>query len=158
MSATKNDSPVLRPAPRNDSPVLRPAIRNHHSSPITSPTTSTFDLDKPAMDLSPPAGAHTHRVAFPWEPSTHRSHDTVNSTGLHSAFAHHGPSSTQDSALEERDGPPTSATAGFPRTRTSSSGQGPDVGAYRRKVGFETFDKSTVRMACSLSFEYVKGA
>jgi hypothetical protein len=144
--STKNESqpqsPAVSPALRNASPVLRSAIRNIQS-PVTSPATSTFDLDKPSTDISPPSGAHTHRVAFPWEPTTHRSHDGVNNAGLHSAFAHHG----NESAVDERDEPATGNTAGFPRTRTSSSGQGPDVGAYRRKVGFETFDKSTVCVA-----------
>jgi hypothetical protein len=92
-------------------------------------------------NVSPPAGAHAHRVSFPWEPSVQRPHEGLNAAGLHSAFAHHH---IETSAVDTNAEADPSTDAGFPRTRTSSTGQGPDVGAYRRKVGFETFDKSTV--------------
>lgn len=56
--------------------------------------------------------------------------DGTNDAPLHSAMAHSGHH-------------PHEKSAGFPRTRTSSSGgNGTVSGGYRRKVGFEAFEEA----------------
>ena len=88
------------------------------NSPLTSPNGSSSRVPQVMQSHHASAAPHTSppvsapgSVRFPWEPAQHNhqhDHSTVNSAGLHSAFAHHpfhshqSPSST--SATHSRNG------------------------------------------------------
>ncbi|OCF34441.1 universal stress protein [Kwoniella heveanensis BCC8398] len=112
---------------------LRPALRHTQSSPGDTPASSAPDTVSPSPSPSfsnlptsttSASGTNTHSssrvsVQLPERPRT-----------MHADTYPHLPSAMHSH----------SSSAGFPRTRTNSSGQGPNDGKYRRKVGFEAFE------------------
>ncbi|KAK8849715.1 hypothetical protein IAR55_005050 [Kwoniella newhampshirensis] len=117
---------------------LRPALRHANSSPAEStitnpPTTSSTISPSPSLSFNTPLqpGSHSSsRVSVQLPPSMKRASQTESTLYLPSAM-HHPSSGTIPGTLG-------GGGAGFPRTRTNSSGQ--QDGKYRRKVGFEAFE------------------
>ncbi|OCF77991.1 universal stress protein [Kwoniella mangroviensis CBS 8886] len=102
---------------------LRPALRQTVSSPGETPSHSTPNTVSPSPSPS-----------FSALPQT-------TSSSRVSVQLPDRPRSTQyDSTIHLPSAMSQSGSAGFPRTRTNSSGQGPNDGKYRRKVGFEAFE------------------
>jgi nucleotide-binding universal stress UspA family protein len=165
---TMAERPILRtsyssPASsRPTSPSLRPSIVHSQASYQSAHSGGADRTGTPP--LSSPTSTHGPRVTFPGEQQQQQvqmqpqqmqfSSTTTTTTGLPSSPS---PSPSDAHAQEpplhlspETHYPHPRKTSGshmsVPKTRTSSSGQtgftGPEFG-YTRKVGFETFEKST---------------
>ncbi|WWC73672.1 uncharacterized protein I206_107644 [Kwoniella pini CBS 10737] len=106
---------------------LRPAIRHSQSSPGETPSNPIPNSVSPS-----PSPSFTN---LPQTTSTTNSSSRVSvQIPERPKASYHESYSNLPSAMHH------SGSAGLPRTRTNSSGQGPNDGKYRRKVGFEAFE------------------
>ncbi|WWC95570.1 hypothetical protein V866_002435 [Kwoniella sp. B9012] len=102
---------------------LRPALRQTASSPGETPSNSTPNTVSPSPS-----------------PSFSNLPQTTSSSRVSVQLPDRPRSTQYDSTIHLPSAMSQSGSAGFPRTRTNSSGQGPNDGKYRRKVGFEAFE------------------